>query len=110
MLSDEPPPLDQFEDRTSVGNIHSDLFSGGEGLFDDSDDDFWGPKKPDTKEFQEKVDKVPDMKTPLKSVMVSLIEVILSSVFEYQHSFRLKTYLMRKMTRICSKVHRRSRT
>lgn len=44
MFSDEPPPLDDFNDELSPKLKDQGIFSGGDGLFDDLNDDesFWG--------------------------------------------------------------------
>lgn len=41
---DEPPPLDDLEHSILPKNIRTGYFSGGQGLFDDNEDDepFWG--------------------------------------------------------------------
>lgn len=42
---EEPPPLDEFEESILPKNIQTGYFSGGQGLFDDDNDDdepFWG--------------------------------------------------------------------
>ncbi|KAJ8963320.1 hypothetical protein NQ318_018789 [Aromia moschata] len=50
LFSDEPPPLDDFEDTVLPKSAQSGLFSGGQGLFDDNEDElFWGQKNKPTK-------------------------------------------------------------
>lgn len=41
LFSEEPPPLDGHEDDTGSKNVKKGLFSGGEGLFDEDDDDLF---------------------------------------------------------------------
>lgn len=42
--NEEPPPLDEFEHSILPKSIQTGYFSGGQGLFDDNDEDesFWG--------------------------------------------------------------------
>lgn len=44
MFSDEPPPLDDSDEELSPKSKDQGIFSGGDGLFDDLNDDepFWG--------------------------------------------------------------------
>lgn len=41
---EEPPPLDEFEHSILPKSIQTGYFSGGQGLFDDNDENepFWG--------------------------------------------------------------------
>lgn len=46
LFADEPPPLDNFDDDSRPKTSSKGLFSGGEGLFDEDEDDLFKTEQP----------------------------------------------------------------
>lgn len=58
---EEPPPLDEFEHSILPKNIQTGYFSGGQGLFDDNDEDepFWGQPNKSTEYADKQISDQP---------------------------------------------------
>lgn len=84
--NEEPPPLDEFEHSILPKSIQTGYFSGGQGLFDDNDEDesFWGQPNKSTDYSEKQVTDEP--KKTASKVLILLIWLQLYGVTRYSFS------------------------
>lgn len=85
---EEPPPLDEFEHSILPKSIQTGYFSGGQGLFDDNDEDepFWGQPNTSSEYTNKQGFDEPKKHSSKVYDNMNLILFILNYSYEITHS------------------------
>ncbi|KAJ8978797.1 hypothetical protein NQ317_015522 [Molorchus minor] len=109
LFSDEPPPIDDFEDTVLQKSVQSGLFSGGQGLFDDVDDKFSDhePNLPKDVQVKNKTQVKQEAQSPEnRGVSLSARDFLIAMIAAKTICLHLLARSNRRSRRFCKRTHR----